>query len=81
MHGLTNLKDVTKVYWPAQAAEAIVKNKSGSIYSEMNKNPYEILRQMKQWTKIAKITFHYKTLFQTMKIMNNDDMQKWTNQD
>jgi hypothetical protein len=47
----------------------------------MNKNTYEILRQMKRRTKIAKITFHYKTLFQTMKIMNNDDMQKWTNQD
>jgi len=47
----------------------------------MNKNAFEILRQMKQWKKIAKITFHYKILFQTMKSVNNDDMQKWTNQD
>jgi len=47
----------------------------------MNKSTVEILRQMKQWKKSAKITFRYETLFQTMKGVNNDDMQKWTNQD
>jgi hypothetical protein len=42
---------------------------------------FEMLRQMKQWTKTAKITFHYETLLQTMERVNNDDMQKWTNQE
>jgi len=47
----------------------------------MNKNTFEMLRHMKQWTKTAKITFHYKTLFQSVKRVNNDDMQKWTIQE
>jgi hypothetical protein len=47
----------------------------------MTKSTFEILRQMKEWTKIAKITFRFETLFQAMKRVNTDDMQKWTNQD